>query len=421
MTRLSEARALAARIHGGATRLGGSPDDEAPHWFYEDLKRHFVRFGITRVGDLTGLDRIGLPVWFACRPNSCSLAVSQGKGMSDGQARITAVMEAIENAIAEESDPHVTERCTLEWLERKGRRAVPFDRMTRCVPDELDRQREYAWIPGMSLITGETCFAPYELIGLDLRADSPWDHVNFRMSSIGLAAGTSLAGATLHALLEVVENHATAALDMFGAIPAVSCPLAHRKGWHAPLDEAVTRVRKGNGEVNFVEVKADIGLPVVGCFIQEQQFESGAGYRVHAGFACRIGAADAALAALLEAAQSRLTDISGARDDIVEADYRPKRRMYFSDESDLPDIAVVDQNGAPHPVDGAEAGLRHVLRQIRRAKDADVYVFPLGGEDQGVRVVRVLATQFDASTDDGVVKLGSDALARFLEASGAAH
>ena len=36
--------------------------------------------GITRVADVTGLDRIGVPVVMVCRPNARSLAVSQGKG-----------------------------------------------------------------------------------------------------------------------------------------------------------------------------------------------------------------------------------------------------------------------------------------------------------------------------------------------------
>jgi len=42
-------------------------------------------FGITRVGEITGLDRIGLPVWIAVRPNARSLSVS-GEGL-DRQRR----------------------------------------------------------------------------------------------------------------------------------------------------------------------------------------------------------------------------------------------------------------------------------------------------------------------------------------------
>ena len=54
------------------------------------------------MAEVTGLDRIGIPVWMAVRPNSRTLAVSQGKGVSAAHARASAVMEAAEIAIAED-------------------------------------------------------------------------------------------------------------------------------------------------------------------------------------------------------------------------------------------------------------------------------------------------------------------------------
>src|SRR4051795_11994988 len=44
-----------------------------------------ARMGITRLGNITGLDRIGIPVAVAVRPNSRSVSVSQGKGLDSGQ------------------------------------------------------------------------------------------------------------------------------------------------------------------------------------------------------------------------------------------------------------------------------------------------------------------------------------------------
>lgn len=38
------------------------------------------RCGVSRVADVTGLDRIGIPVAIAVRPLARSLSVSQGKG-----------------------------------------------------------------------------------------------------------------------------------------------------------------------------------------------------------------------------------------------------------------------------------------------------------------------------------------------------
>src|SRR5216110_1899697 len=52
--------------------------------------------GITRVANVTGLDSVGIPVVMVCRPNSRSVAVSQGKGIDFASARASGLMEAAE-------------------------------------------------------------------------------------------------------------------------------------------------------------------------------------------------------------------------------------------------------------------------------------------------------------------------------------
>ena len=64
------------------------------------------QFGITRVANITGLDNIGIPVYVSVRPNSKSLSVSQGKGVSDDLAKISAMMESIETWHAENIEPN---------------------------------------------------------------------------------------------------------------------------------------------------------------------------------------------------------------------------------------------------------------------------------------------------------------------------
>ena len=59
------------------------------------VEPHRKTFGITRVADVTGLDRIGVPVAMAVRPNARSLSVSQGKGVDRDAARASALMESI--------------------------------------------------------------------------------------------------------------------------------------------------------------------------------------------------------------------------------------------------------------------------------------------------------------------------------------
>ena len=62
---------------------------------------YMPEMGITRIANVTGLDRIGVPVVMVCRPNSYSIAVSQGKGITLDAAKASGLMESIETWHAE--------------------------------------------------------------------------------------------------------------------------------------------------------------------------------------------------------------------------------------------------------------------------------------------------------------------------------
>ena len=395
---LDEARRLLRHPH----RPG--PGEESPAGPSEALaavEPLLARLGITRVGDLTALDTIGIPVWFACRPNARSLSVAQGKGLTDGQARLSAIMEAAEAAVAERTRPCIDGFASLVAMRRGGLSTVPLERMPRVTRSRLDPDRERAWVSALSLRHGERVFVPYELVGLDMRTDMPWDHSAFRMTSVGLAAGIGLARPFLHALLELVENDATAPFERFGPSRSTLRPLAHRIGESAALDDAVARLGRAAVAVRFADCTGEIPLPVVAAFVEWPDAASGAtATRWCAGFACRSDPLDAALAALLEAVQSRLTNIAGARDDIAPRDYRSASRPRFSECGDAPSIGTL---AARHPGSGGGlmADIRHALGAIFGAGIADVFLAPLEVAGTTVRVVRVLATELAATSPYG--------------------
>jgi ribosomal protein S12 methylthiotransferase accessory factor len=370
------------------------------------------KLGITRVGDLTGLDTIGLPVSFAVQPNSRTLAVNQGKGLTHDQARISAVMEAAESAIAERPEKLIERYCSLDELLAAGEQAVPLERMSGCIFDAFDPQRERAWVPGRSWKTGSRFFAPYELIGLDMRIDAPWDRDAFRISSIGLGAATGFERAALHALLEVIENDGIAPLEAFGALEAFGQPLRHLAGSHAGLDEAVGKCVAAGFAPIFFDLTGKVPLPVVGCFVpRDVAGDKGPGSRYSAGFACRFDGHEAALAALLEAVQSRLTHISGARDDIDLPDYAPFARTIAAAPADAPTIGgfAATFAASQEPTFDAAAEL------VCLTGAEDIYVFPLSGDAEGVHVVKVLVPGLTAVFDDGLVAADAGMIARLLE------
>src|ERR1700739_2031234 len=61
--------------------------------------------GITRVGNVTGLDHVGVPTWPVGRPLAQSLTVSQGKGLTHELAQVSGLMESIEVHHAEHFVP----------------------------------------------------------------------------------------------------------------------------------------------------------------------------------------------------------------------------------------------------------------------------------------------------------------------------
>src|SRR5580693_3332474 len=83
--------------------------------------------GITRVTDITRLDRVGVPVYASIRPAAApgSLCVNAGKGLLPIEAEVGAYMEAIEFALAEPGAAKVpivrkTARDVLDGRKRPG-------------------------------------------------------------------------------------------------------------------------------------------------------------------------------------------------------------------------------------------------------------------------------------------------------------
>ena len=91
----------------------------SPAQTLEILRPLLRRLGITRLGDITGLDNLGVPIACAIRPNSFSLSVNLGKGPDRDSAHASAAMEAAEIAIAERL-PAARLHASLYELDRKS-------------------------------------------------------------------------------------------------------------------------------------------------------------------------------------------------------------------------------------------------------------------------------------------------------------
>ena len=165
--------------------------------------------GITRVANITGLDRIGIPVVMVICPNSRALAIAQGKGLDIEAAKASGIMEAIEGWTAENlSNPTVLASYSL--MQQNNLNSI-FDDL----PERYNRTRatdvDLLWIKGRSLFHPiRELYLPYQLVSGRYTMPPIEGASYFCASSNGLASGNNETEALIHALCETIERDAIA-------------------------------------------------------------------------------------------------------------------------------------------------------------------------------------------------------------------
>ena len=179
----------------------------APEETLERMRPHWKTFGVTRLANVTGLDRIGIPVIMAIRPNSRSVAVSQGKGTDLSAAKASALMETVETWHAERiSVPTLYGSC--EDLSRTHNLCSPYD-LPQVQASRFDPSRRLLWIEAEDLMSGTAAWIPFEMVHTDYTVPAPSGQGCFPCTSNGLASGNTLIEAQVHGICEVIERDAS--------------------------------------------------------------------------------------------------------------------------------------------------------------------------------------------------------------------
>lgn len=312
----------ATSVGAGKLDLGGTLRSRDAASTLAWIQPHFKRFGITRVANVTGLDRIGIPVWLCVRPNGRSLSVSQGKGVSAELAQVSAVMEAIESHCSEHvAPPDVT--ASFRTVRRRHEAIAPRDLQPGVRWKAYDDSRPIAWIRGIDLASGVAVLVPHARIDLD------WSRVHpeggmFLTTSTGLAAGNERDEALCHAVFEVVERDAEWHWARLRPKAQQATELDLDSVVAPMLRGLIDRFGAAGVGVRTWDMTSTIGLPVYYCSISEQ--DPFGAIRTFGGSGCHLSKEIALARALTEAAQSRLTFISGSRDDLFPDAYLPVAR-----------------------------------------------------------------------------------------------
>ncbi|HEX4966296.1 MAG TPA: YcaO-like family protein [Thermoanaerobaculia bacterium] len=308
-----ETGGTAKRFRHGTHRV--RPPEET----WDRLQAHLPAAGITRVADVTALDVLGVPVYQAVRPASRNLAVSQGKGATAAAARVSAVMEALELWHAEDLTPLPQAEVTVG--EMRGANAIPLSALRWSSGIRVPRALPLAWVRASSCDGGRHGWLPRIMLELDFRMRLELPPRLFELTSNGLASGNCREEALLHGLCELIERHA---LFLAREEPRRRIALAPGSIEDSWMREVLARVREAGMKLALWDVTWEAGVPVVVADLAGTDFP-----HVWRGSGCHPDPAVALSRALTEAIQSRLTYISGARDDLPTLPAAPLAHQVF--------------------------------------------------------------------------------------------
>jgi YcaO-like protein with predicted kinase domain len=360
-----------AILHRGGTYRAVKPQET-----WDVISPQLRRFGITRVNDITGLDEIGIPTWISCRPDGKTIAVSLGTGLDPMQARVSAVMESIEGWHAENPVLSADFRDSAIGLH------LPYDlrALNLAARSPLTGHSLLDWTTGTGLLSGLPVPVPLDSVQLNFTDARPWPNALFRPTSNGLASGNTPAEAILHGLLEIIERDCIAQYE--AADPEHFRYVDVDQSSSPYVREIAARLRACGCVTTVIDITNQLGIT---CFAAEiwsadVPFHCG-------GFGCHVDAEIALGRALLEVAQSRLSVVSGARDDIDADTYWPARR------SAAPPAAQYAPAPAGRATDAAdlESVIRYCAERIALVTGCEPVTVDLTHDDIGIPVRKTYA------------------------------
>lgn len=395
--------------------------------------------GITRIADVTNLDRLGIPNFMSVRPDdlgdelSPGISYYNGKGLTPEDAHAGALMEAIER--------HAGERCSYPVVTASYRQlsaeatCVRLDDIVSPWLADFDDDTVLEWVCGHELLSETPVFVPLNCVV------APYAPVVgqqlFLASTNGLASGNSVTEALCHALCEIIERDAesmslvrtrlaggvTALLDKAGmrSLTATRERILDLESIPASSAKVVEKMHSAGLKVILHDVSDVSGVSTVHCAIIDP-FWNGP-LNAHGGCGSHPDSRIAVSRALTEAAQSRLTCIQGGREDLQEM---MKGKNWMSDadvDEKLARSEVISFADLPDfQSDYIDEDLAYLIESARRSGLKRLVAFDLTHGDVNMPVVRIVAPEAETwaifQKHGSRSWLGPRAIARLHEAMG---
>ncbi|TMJ43029.1 MAG: hypothetical protein E6G89_02475 [Alphaproteobacteria bacterium] len=395
------------------THRAVSPDETL-----QRIKPLLARMGITRIANLTGLDRVGIPVVSVMRPNSRSLSVSQGKGIDLAAAKVSGAMEAIESFHAENIENPLrlaSHRDMIAW----GYRLVDVERLARIKDGRFHADLPLLWIEGRDIVSGEAKWLPYETVHASYTLPLPAGSGCFVASTNGLASGNSTLEAISHAIAEIIERDANTLWNR-ASDAARARTLIDLGSINSDLCRTVIgRLHQAELAVAAWDITSNTGVPAFYALIVDRRSElahSGAGAGAHPAREVAL------LRALTEAVQVRVNYIAGARDDLDPAEYTAEgigaKLVFANGLMSLRDGAGKDYRQiTTREFDSFRQDIDWMIERLKSVGIEEVIVVDLTKPAFNMPVVRVVIPGLEGPDDHDDYAMGRRATAQMRDQS----
>jgi ribosomal protein S12 methylthiotransferase accessory factor len=360
---------------------------------------YMSEMGITRIANVTGLDRIGIPVVMVCRPNSHSIAVSQGKGFTLDAAKASGLMESIEMWHAERIELPL-KLGNFDDLSL-GHPMINIDRLPAKRDSLYHGKLPILWIEGTNLVDESSVWLPYETVHTFYAHPAPSGSGCFAQSSNGLASGNHYLEAVSHAICECVERDSTSLWHHKSKSEKDDMKLDLDSVDDEICRELIARLQAANLTATVWNTTSDTGIPSFDCMLLDPRQAS-----THPGLGagCHPCKSIALVRALTEAAQVRTTYITGSRDDLTHREFKPaeleqKNRLLHRIAGTT--SGVVDFAGiADQQFDTFEEDVDWMLSQLGNIGIEEVVCVDLSKPEFDISVVRVVIPGLEGPHDE---------------------
>ncbi|MFP4655188.1 MAG: YcaO-related McrA-glycine thioamidation protein [Methanohalobium sp.] len=369
-------------------------------------KNQLKKIGVTRIADITHLDRVGIPVYSAIRPSAAKGAISvySGKGVTPPQAKISAMMEGFERCLAEkkEMNNNIKEGTpNTEFVDSYDNITDTYNIVNPAkllISEDVRTEDMIEWTSGWDLINNKEIYVPSNSVYHPYEPNDKCVKL-FRSNTNGLAAGNVIEEAILHGLLEVVERDALSIAEM-NRNPGQRLKLTREDGISYEL---MQKFNDANIDVRLWIPQHDTGITTVIASLDDVHLKDPAMLVMGAG--THLNPEIAVIRALTEAAQSRVVQIHGAREDterdkfVRNIGYERMKRMnsFWYKDKDIEIVTLEELNDfSQHsPVEN----INTVIDQLKNLVDNAIIV-NLSRDSIDVPVVRVIIPTFEMYTLD---------------------